>query len=139
MILWTTVVVRGQRTAYSVYIIHNIVGVLLSILLVISLIFGVDKPYNRNEGAQWPSGLERWLRLATGGSRPGSNPTAENFSLRNFGNSVYPDLPVSFGGDTKSRRSLLSGAYARGTKRSHQSALERITVVDSTTLREGQL
>ena len=61
-------------------------------------------------------------------------------SLRNFGNSVYPPaLPVSFGGDTKSRRSLLSSVYARGSKRSHQSALECVTVVDSTTLREGQL
>ena len=45
-------------------------------------------------------------------------------SLRNFGNSVYPALPVSFGGDTKSRRSLLSGVYARGSQISHQSALE---------------
>ena len=34
-------------------------------------------------------------------------------SLRNFGNSVYPALPASFGGDTKSSRSLLSGAYAK--------------------------
>ena len=58
---------------------------------------------------------------------------------RGHGNSVYPALPVSFGGDTKSRRSLLSGVYARGSKRSHQSALECVTVVDSTTLREGQL
>ena len=50
------------------------------------------------KGARWPSGLERWT-----GDRTvrGSNPTAENFSLRNFGNSVYPALPVSFGGDTK--------------------------------------
>ena len=80
-------------------------------------------------GARWPSGLERWT-----GDRTvrGSNPTAENFSLRNFGNSVYPALPVSFGGDTKSRRSLLSGVYARGSKRPHQSALECVTVVDST-------
>ena len=54
--------------------------------------------------------------------------------VQNFGNSVYPALPVSFGGDTKSRRSLLSGVYARGSKRSHQSALECVTVVDSTTL-----
>ena len=79
--------------------------------------------------ARWPSGLERWT-----GDRTvrGSNPTAENFSLRNFGNSVYPALPVSFGGDTKSRRSLLSGVYARGSKRPHQSALECVTVVDST-------
>ena len=52
---------------------------------------------------------------------------------RNFGNSVYPALPVSFGGDTKSRRSLLSGGYTRGSKRSHQSALECVIVVDSTT------
>ena len=80
-------------------------------------------------GVRWPSGLERWT-----GDRTvrGSNPTAENFSLRNFGNSVYPALPVSFGGDTKSRRSLLSGVYARGSKRPHQSALECVTVVDST-------
>ena len=53
----------------------------------------------------------------------GSNPAAATL-LRNFGNSIYPALPVSFGGDTKSRRSLLSGVYARGSKRSHQSALE---------------
>ena len=78
-------------------------------------------------GAWWPSGLERWTGDRT---VQGSNPTAENFSLRNFGNSVYPSLPVSFGGDTKSRRSLLSGVYARGSKRSHRSALECVTVVD---------
>ena len=79
-----------------------------------------------------PSGLERWLGQATGWSRLGSNPSAAT-SLRNFGNSVYPALPVSFGGDTKSRRSLLSGVYARGSKRSHQSALECVNVLDSTT------
>ena len=79
------------------------------------------------KGARWPSGLERWTGDRT---VQGSNPTAENFSLRNFGNSVYPALPVSFGGDTKSRRSLLSGVCARGSKRSHQSALECVTVVD---------
>ena len=79
--------------------------------------------------AEWPSGLEHWT-----GDRTvrGSNPNAENFSLRNFGNSVYPALPVCFGGDTKSRRSLLSGVYARGSKRPHQSVLECVTVVDST-------
>ena len=75
-----------------------------------------------------PSGLERWTGDRT---VQGSNPTAENFSLRNFGNSVYPALPVSFGGDTKSCRSLLSGVYARGSKRSHQSALECVTVAHS--------
>ena len=49
--------------------------------------------------------MAEWVRAlvwtTTGRSRPVSNPTAENFSLRNFGNSVYPALPVSFGGDTK--------------------------------------
>ena len=40
--------------------------------------------------------------------------TLRKTSLWNFGNSVYPALPVSFGGGTKSRRSLLSGVYARG-------------------------
>ena len=33
-------------------------------------------------------------------------------------------LCLSFGRDTKIRRSLLSGVYARGSKRSHLSALE---------------
>ena len=86
--------------------------------------------------AEWPSGLDRWpsgLERWTGDRTVrGSNPTVENFSLRNFANSVYPALPVSFGGDTKSRRSLLSGVYARGSKRPRQSALECVTVVDST-------
>ena len=50
--------------------------------------------------------------------------TAAATLLRNFGESVYPALPVYFGGDTKSRWSLLCGVYARGSKRTHQSALE---------------
>ena len=63
--------------------------------------------------------MAEWVRaLAWAGdrtvSRPGSNPATVT-SLRNFGNSVYRALPVSFGGDTKSRRSLLSGVYARGS------------------------
>ena len=78
--------------------------------------------------AEWVRPLERWLALTTGRVRIPLRTT----SLRNFGNSVYPALPVSFGGDTKSRRSLLSGANARGNKRSHQPALECVTVVDST-------
>ena len=32
---------------------------------------------------------------------------------------LYPTLPGSFGRDTKSRWSLLSGVYARGSKISH--------------------
>ena len=50
--------------------------------------------------------------------------TAPATSLRNTGNSVYPVLPVSFEGDIKIRRYFLSGVYARGSKISHQSALE---------------
>ena len=78
--------------------------------------------------------VAEWVRASTGDRTvEGSSPTSENFSLRNFGNSVYPAVPVSFGGDSKSRRSLLSGVYARGSKRSwhrHQSALGCVTVVD---------
>ena len=70
---------------------------------------------------QWPSGLERWT---SNRAVQGSNHAVATHSLRNFGNSVYPALLVSFGGDTKSRWSLLSGVYARGSKISHQSALE---------------
>ena len=47
-----------------------------------------------------------------------SNP-AGGTSLRNFSNSVYPTLPVYFGGDTKSRRPLVFGVYARGSKIPH--------------------
>ena len=39
--------------------------------------------------------------------------------FRNLGNFFTPHLPVSFGKDTKSRWSLLSGVYARESKRSH--------------------
>ena len=77
-------------------------------------------------GARWPSGLERWLALATGRCGSGSNPTAENFASELW----QYRLP-------RVGRSLLFGA--RGSKRSHQSALECVTVVDSTTVREGQL
>ena len=60
------------------------------------------------EAAQWPSGLERWLGLATGRFHfpAGFESHCGKLLLRNFGNSVYPalpslTLPVSFGGDTK--------------------------------------
>ena len=42
--------------------------------------------------------------------------------LRNFGNSVYQTLPVSFGGETKtskSRQFLLFGVYAKESKIPH--------------------
>ena len=48
----------------------------------------------------------------------GLNP-AGGTSLQNFGNSVYPALPVYFGGNTRSCRSLLFHGYARGSKMSH--------------------
>ena len=51
----------------------------------------------------------RTVNRGDGGSIP---PTA----ISKHGNFVNPHLPVSFGRDTKS---LLSGVYARGSKRSH--------------------
>ena len=72
---------------------------------------------NRPVGARWPSGLD-WR---PGG--PGFESHSGNFASE-LGNSVYPGLPVSFGGDTVSRWPILSGVYARGSKRPHQSALE---------------
>ena len=81
--------------------------------------------------------MAEWVRESTDRRPDGrwfESYFGKNFSLRNFGNSVYPALPVSFGRDSKSRWSLLSGVYARGSKSSHQSALECVglTVVDST-------
>ena len=80
--------------------------------------------------------VAEWVRaLALNGDRTlpaGFDSHCGRLWVRNFGNSVNPSLPVSFGWDTKSRWSLLCGVYARGSKRSHQSALECVTVVDST-------
>ena len=80
--------------------------VLVSVILDLSLTAKASKAmpsYLRG----WPNGLEH-----RNGDRVvlSSNPDATTL-LRNFGNSVYPALPVSFGGDTKSRRSLLSGVF----------------------------
>ena len=60
-----------------------------------------------------------WVHSRTGDRGVvGSNPIGSTL-LRNFGNSVYPTLPVSVGGETKSRWSLLPGVNARGSKISH--------------------
>ena len=63
-------------------------------------------------GAQWPSGLERWIgdRVALG-----SNPAAAT-SLRNFGNSVYPALTVPSEDTLKSVGSFCP-VYAREVKK----------------------
>ena len=64
--------------------------------------------------------MAQWLEHRTGDQGVlGSNPGRATSEL--CGNSVYPALPVSFGGDTKSRWSLLSGVpvYARGSKITH--------------------
>ena len=73
--------------------------------------------------ARWPSGLVG-LRYTVFES-----PTAEFAS--DFGNSVY--ICQCLSEETQSRGSLVSGVYgyAGGSKRSHQSALESVTVVDS--------
>ena len=62
--------------------------------------------------------MAQWLERRTGdrgvlGSNPGG-------AASEFGDSVYPTLPVSFGGDTKSSvPGLLSGVYSRGRKIPH--------------------
>ena len=68
----------------------------------------------RGEVAEWGRALD-WP-----GDRVvlGSNPAAAT-SCQNVGNSVYLALPVSFGGDTKRRRSLLSGVYGYATLHDH--------------------
>ena len=60
-----------------------------------------------DDGKMRTGAVAQWLQLTNGhrSLRP----------LGNFGNFLYPTLPVSFGRDTKSRRSLLF----RGSKRSH--------------------
>ena len=62
------------------------------------------------------NGARRHTQSAGMATEETSNPDRADSELRN---SVYPALPVSFGGDTKSCRSLLSGVYARGSKISH--------------------
>ena len=62
-------------------------------------------------GARWPSGLDR----LTGDRVVMGSDLADAYSLRKFGNSIYPTLSMSFGGYTKNRRSLQSGVYARGS------------------------
>ena len=77
--------------------------------------------------------VAEWVRVSTGDrTLDGSSPTAVNLFSSELWQFRLPRLPVSFGGDSKSRWSLLSGVYARGSKRSHQSALECVSVVDST-------
>ena len=61
--------------------------------------------------ALYQCGERRTVNRGDGGSIP---PTAVS-KLRQF----TPHLPVCFGRDTKSRWSLLSGVYARGSKISH--------------------
>ena len=57
--------------------------------------------------------VDEWVRLATGWSIV-QIPLRQLIRFGTYGNSVYPALPGSFGGDTKSRRSLLYGVYMPG-------------------------
>ena len=79
---------------------------------------------------------EWWSR--TGLSIEGTVVQSHLLLFRNLGNFVYVTLPVSFGRDTKSRWSLLSGVYARGSKRSHTGG-KCVTCSGLTNSREGQL
>ena len=62
----------------------------------------------------------------------------DGVSIRNLGNFVHLILSESFERDTKSRWSLLSGVYARGSKRSHTGG-KYITCSGFIDSREGQL
>ena len=125
-------VVNPAKTEMTAFEDHIASTFRITMHSTVTLYLGVRR------GARWPSGLSVGLYMRP--DCPGRvRIPLRKTSLRNFGNSVHPALPVSFGGDTKSCRSLLSGVYAMGSKISHQSALECVTVVDSTTLREGQL
>ena len=57
--------------------------------------------------------------------------------FRNLGNFITPHLPVSLRRDTKSRWSLLSGVYVRGSKRSHTGD-KCVNCSGLTNSREGQ-
>ena len=59
-------------------------------------------------------------------------------SIPSLGNFVHLTLPVCFGRDTKSRWSLLSGVYARGSKISHTGG-KCVTCSGLTNSIEGQL
>ena len=65
----------------------------------------------------------------------GSKPTPP---FRSLGNYVHPTLPASFRRDNKSRWSLLSCVYARGSKRSHAGKWKK-PFVDSLTLEKNTL
>ena len=70
-------------------------------------------------------------RQASGRRDQGSKPPLPFRSLSNF---VHPTLPVSFGIDTKSRWSILSGVYVRGSKIPHAGKWGKKPVMDSLTL-----
>ena len=82
---------------------------------------------------------ERWLRgKASDCQSRGVVVQSHLPPFRNLGNFVHVSLPVSFGRDTKSRWSLLSGVYAGGSKRSHTGG-RCVTCSGLTNSREGQL
>ena len=67
----------------------------------------------------------------------GSNPTAVTL-LGNFGNTDFPDLPVSFGGDTKAFGPFYRVSVPAELKYPTQGVHVK-PIVDTTALREGQL
>ena len=66
--------------------------------------------------------IDYWLRTNDHRNNPAQ--ACDVIRCKNLALNIRDCLSLSFGGDTKSRWSLLSGVYARGSKRSHQSALE---------------
>ena len=71
-----------------------------NILIAPSYLSELHCTYRIFINCQTVADVAQWLECRTSDRGVlGSNP-AVGTSLRNFGNSVYPTLPVSFGGDT---------------------------------------
>ena len=69
--------------------------------------------------------MAEWVRrLDWRPGGPGFESRCDNFASELWQFRLPRFASVFRRGDTKSRRSLLSGVYARGSKRPHQSALE---------------
>ena len=108
-----------QCNAMQCNAIHSVNRFRLFHFKILPIEGGKQGGFNTSEGHVWSlSHEEQWSR----GRAPDCqsmgrwfNPTNRGFETQAI--SFTPHLSVSFGRDTKSRWSLLSGVYARGSKR----------------------
>ena len=99
----------------------------------------VERPYDKVDRAQ-PIAIDRArsFHVARWSLETGTSVPVEPMWTRATGRELVAIDRARFG-KVSCGHGLLSGVYARRSKRSHLSALECVTVVDSTTFREGQL